>query len=297
MVRSLDTPPDARPPNSEAMRHRRRRKPGDPRYVSLRRLIPNLMTAAALASGVMSFHYAQQGRFDQAMLAIGLAFLLDGLDGRLARLLKASTRFGEKFDSIADFTSFGFAPAFLLYQWHLKELALAGVGVVMLYALCAAYRLARFTKQAKRQPVHARPGRFFQGLPAPAAAGLALIPPMLERSSLQWVAPTWAAAGWTLLLAFLMSSRIAMLSPKGWRIRAEWVIPLMLVAGAITMGLLRDPWLTASGVFAVYLLTLPVAVVWRRAERRRIKAKQLAETAKSGAIMPEPNPPGNAGPL
>lgn len=246
-----------------------------------------MLTAGSFVSGGASFHFALLGRFDQAMVAIALSFVLDGLDGRLARLLRAQTRFGERFDSIADFLAFGAAPAFLLYQWQLKDAGVWGLGVVMLYALCAAFRLARFTRQARKQRVNAKPGRYFQGCPAPAAAGLALMPPMLLLSSLAYQAPIWLTAGWTLLIAYLMASRIPMISPKGWRIRADWAIPLMFLAGLLMLGLYRDGWLTASIVFTVYLLSMPLAWRWRRDERRaRGAALQREAPGAQAAALP-----------
>lgn len=262
-------------------RRRRARVPGgDPRYVPVRKLIPNLLTAASLVAGMMSVYFSMIGRFDKAIIAILVSFILDGLDGRMARLLRVTTRFGEKFDSLADFTAFGIAPAVLLYQWELKELGIAGFGVVVLHVFAAAFRLARFTRQASAQKPGKPVAKFFQGCPAPAAGGAVLIPPMLQISDWAFMVPSWATAVWTVLIAALMVSRIPMISVKGWRVRRDTVGPLMLAAALIMVGLMREPWLTASGVLLFYLLTLPVSVIWhgqmKRAERARREAEILA---------------------
>lgn len=260
-------------------RRRRERLPGEPRYVSVRKLVPNMLTAGALVAGGAACYYAaQEGQFDKAIAAIGISFILDGLDGRMARMLRVTSRFGEKFDSIADFTAFGIAPAFVLYCWELREFRLTGMAVAMVYVLCAAYRLARFTRQAKKQKLGTPPSKFFQGCPAPAAAGLALIPPMLSLSPvLPWTAPAWLTAAWTVLIALLMASRIPMISIKAWRVRRDYAGPLMLLSGLVMVGLFRDPWLTASGVMLVYLLSMPGAIVWKRRLKRREIDRRAAQ--------------------
>ncbi len=260
-------------------RRRRPRLPGEARYVSVRKLIPNMLTAGALVAGGAACYYAaQEQQFDKAIAAIGVAFILDGLDGRMARLLHATSRFGEKFDSIADFTAFGVAPAVVLYCWDLRDFRITGMAVAMVYVLCAAYRLARFTRQAKRQKLGAPPSKFFQGCPAPAAAGLVLVPPMLSLSSvLPWSCPPWLGAAWMVFIALLMASRIPMISIKAWRVRRDYAGPLMLLSGLIMVGLFRDPWLTASGVMVAYLLSTPAAIVWKRRIRRADEARRVQD--------------------
>jgi CDP-diacylglycerol---serine O-phosphatidyltransferase len=167
--------------------------PRQPREVELRKLIPNLLTAAALCAGIASIFFAMQYRPElrnddmlmRAVAMIGLAFVLDGLDGRLARLLRATSRFGERFDSISDFVAFGLAPAFILHRWVLHETGpealRLGFFAVVLYALCAAIRLARFAIAAGRAKPNSAPSKFFTGLPAPAASFIVLMPLLVRR--------------------------------------------------------------------------------------------------------------------
>jgi len=256
----------------------RRRRRVNPETIPLRKLIPNLMTAGALSSGVASLHFAQSGQFAKALGCVVIAFVLDGLDGRAARYLKVTSRFGEKFDSIADFTAFGAAPAFLLYQWQLKEgLGVWGAMIAAFYCLCAAFRLARFTYQARQQKLGAPVGRFFQGLPAPACASAVLVPPMLSVSdTVNWVSPIWLTATYTVVLALAMISTLPMISIKGTRINRKLAKPFMLVAGVITIGLIFDGWLTASVLALCYLLTFPLGVI--------LFARQQRAAAQSAAV-------------
>lgn len=244
--------------------------------IPLRKLIPNLITAASLCAGVAGVHFAQQGAFEKAIGAIVVAFVLDGLDGRMARLLKATSRFGETFDSIADFTAFGAAPAFIMYQWIVQTHAVKSSQpwealvalVVVIYALCAAIRLARFTMQARRKKIGAPTTPFFQGLPAPASGGAALVPAMLSLSSASFVTPYWAAVAWLLLLSVFMVSTIPMLSIKGVRISRRLILPLMAGVGILALGVMKDAWLTGSVFFLLYLATFPIAVVLHRRHER-----------------------------
>lgn len=269
--------------------------PADPygrsrREVELRKLIPNMMTGGAFCCGMASILFAlkyngkatagglpfspipgwePERHLATAIGLIGLAFLLDGFDGRMARLLKVTSRFGEKFDSIADFVSFGVAPAFILFKWKLSEGDELGYGIAVLYLLCAAIRLARFTVQARKKKIGAPVSRFFTGLPAPAAAFVVLIPVMLWLSStlrnhatLDWGLPGvfWAVALYALLIAGLMVSTIPMASVKHVKINRRLLPWLMIAVGLVAVCMIKDTWLTLSVLAALYLLSLPLSV-------------------------------------
>ena len=270
----------------------KRRKRIRPESIPLRKLIPNLMTAGALAAGLGSVHFAFGASqvlgtsaadqsfktllFSKAVGCVAAAFVLDGLDGRTARFLKVTSRFGEKFDSIADFTAFGVAPAFVLYFWQLRsELPSPqlGLAVVVFYILCAAFRLARFTYQARKQKIGAPVSKFFQGMPAPASGAAVLIPVMLELSdTVHWRAPVWITATYAVLLALFMISKLPMISIKGARINRALARPLMIVAGLITFGLIFDLWLTMSVLSGLYLATFPLGVLLHRKQQRTVAA-------------------------
>ncbi len=251
--------------------------------VPLRKIIPNLFTTAALCSGLASLHYANSEDWARALAAIGMSGILDMLDGRAARLLKATTQFGEAFDSLSDFVCFGIAPAFLLYRWCRHDLSFMGYSLegllvitVVLFGLCSALRLARFTAQQRRKPPGSKPSKFFTGMPTPAAAGAALIPPMLLLSDLQVRTPTLVVIVLLLSIAGLMISRLPMFAFKRLRVHRDWAMPLMLLMAVVVGGFVRDAWLTMSILAAAYVATLPLSI---RAARR---APGL-EAAKVGA--------------
>jgi len=254
------------------------------REVELRKLLPNLLTAGALCAGVASIYFAQRyvpgsgdhGPLMRAVGLIGLSFILDGLDGRLARLLRATSRFGERFDSLSDFVAFGLAPAFILYRWLLGGLDELGFAVVVMYALCAAIRLARFARQAGRKPAGAAVSRFFQGLPAPAAGFVVLLPLLaaLSPTLTRYVGGTWVNSGWlpwvvlahTVGVSLLMVSTIPMLSVKHMKVDRRVLVPLMVGIGVLAVFLAKDAWLTLAVLAGLYLLSLPLAVRARKRE-------------------------------
>src|SRR5579872_4095363 len=158
------------------------------RGLSFNRMIPNLLTLVGLCAGLTAIRFALEARFGAAAGAVVLAGAIDGLDGRLARLLKATSRFGAEFDSLTDFLCFGIAPAFILYLWSLQTLHGFGFVPCLLFAVCMALRLARFNAALDSGPHPAYTYNFFTGVPAPAGAGLALFPLFvgLEAKSQGW---------------------------------------------------------------------------------------------------------------
>lgn len=250
-----------------------RRKPD----IELRKLIPNMLTAAALICGCAAMFYADKGDFARAATMIGVSFVLDGLDGRVARFLKATSRFGEKFDSISDFVCFGFAPGFILYKWQLKEWEAFGLVLMGVYALCAAYRLARFTRMARKKDVNAPVSKFFAGMPAPGAAGAAQIPVMLSLSEIKWQMPIWATATVLLLISVLMVSKLPMISVKHIRISRRLAFPLIALFGLVILLAFWDAWLTFAGLATLYTLSLPLAWVLNKRSAARVAAAEAAE--------------------
>lgn len=247
-------------------------------------LIPNLLTTLALCCGLASLHYSLQLQWDKAMAAIVLSGVFDALDGRAARLLRVTSKFGAVLDSLSDFLSFGVAPALLLQQWMYDQDKLNGrfravaLTAFMTYALAAALRLARFTADTPKpargdgartepepelvKPVVEKPAQYFTGMATPAAAGCALAPVMLARSdTIAYTMPAWGVAAWTFVVGLLMISRVPMFSLKSVRLTRRAVAPVLLTVGILVVGLLRDPWLTIAGISAAYLLTVPFTVL------------------------------------
>ena len=260
-------------------RPRQRRRP---RYKgpSFNRMIPNLMTMLGLCAGLTSMRFGLEGRFGAAAVAIAVAAVIDGLDGRLARLLKATSRFGAEFDSLSDFVCFGVAPAFVLYLWSLQRGGAYGYAPCLMFSVCMALRLARFNASLDGAPKPAYAYNFFTGVPAPAGAALALFPLFLglEGKSLgwQWLVgiaqfPLFNAAV-LIGTAVLLVSTLPIWSFKNFKVRSEYVLPMLLGTGAYAAVALADPWAALAGISVIYLGMLPFSVRSFRRLRREAEA-------------------------
>ncbi len=223
----------------------------------LARLLPNILTLLALSGGLTALRFALQAKWESAALAIVIAAAFDILDGRVARLLNITSKFGAELDSLADLISFGVAPAFTLYLWGLEGTKF-GFVAVLVFAVCAALRLARFNTMLEDHTAPAWAKSFFTGIPTPAGAGIILLPLFLALAFGDEVkiAPT--------LLALLMIgigggmvSRLPTLSMKGRRVAPLWVAPLMAGVGLFAAALITNPWETLSGSAILYIMSLP----------------------------------------
>jgi CDP-diacylglycerol---serine O-phosphatidyltransferase len=240
-----------------------------PRFagLSFNRMIPNIMTLLGLCAGLTSMRYALEGRFGSAAVAVLVAACIDGLDGRLARLLKATSRFGAEFDSLADFCCFGVAPAFILYIWSLQTAHGFGFAPCLMFAVCMALRLARFNAalDAPRPITHAYAYNFFTGVPAPAGAGLALFPLFLglegHSMGVAWMErlprhPLFCAAV-LVGTALLLVSTLPVWSFKNFKVPRDYVLPLLLGVGTFAAVLVADPWAALAGAGLLYVGMLP----------------------------------------
>ena len=239
--------------------------------LSVRAVIPNAITAAALCSGLTGIRFAIDGNWQMALLAIVFAGVLDGIDGRIARLLKAQSRFGAELDSLADSLSFGMAPALVMFLWTLHDLPRLGWFASLAFAICCALRLARFNAQidADEQP-HKSAG-FLTGVPAPVGAGLVFLPVYLWLETQHpLLREPWLVAGWMVLVAFLMISNLATFSWKSIRPRRHLRVPMIGLVGLLFGGLLLEPWWTLTAICAVYLALMPLGIVrYARIKRQR----------------------------
>ncbi|MFG1346843.1 CDP-diacylglycerol--serine O-phosphatidyltransferase [Xanthobacter autotrophicus DSM 431] len=253
--------------------------------IPFRVLLPNLVTLLALCSGLTAVRLAIEERIELALAAIVFAALLDGIDGRLARALKGTSRFGAELDSLADFVNFGCVPALMLYFWGLNEAGSFGWIAALAYAICAALRLARFNVMLDDPHKPPFAGDFFTGIPAPAGAITVLLPIYLELIGVPHggvSAPI--ALIYTLAIAFLMISTVPAWSGKtlGRRVRRDMVLPL-LVAVAIFFALLASyPWIVLSVCSMIYLALLPVSTL----RFRRLSAAWKAEHPAVGPDVP-----------
>jgi CDP-diacylglycerol--serine O-phosphatidyltransferase len=294
-----------RPPRKGALRRRLRRlrrprtRPRT-RGPSFNQLIPNILTMLGLCFGLTAVRFAFEGRWEHAATLIVVAGMIDGIDGRLARLLKGTSRFGAEFDSLSDFLCFGVAPALVLYLWTLHD-GPRGLGFApcLLFAVCSALRLARFNAaitDAPAMPLAGPPPKpafaqsFFTGVPAPAGAGLALFPLFASLTFREWDWPALAravqhpiVAGVLLVVVGgLMVSTLPTWSFKNFKIRAEYVLPLLLGIGAYAAVLLTEPWAALAAAGLIYGGMLPFSA------RSYAQLKREAEAAlEADAADPE----------
>ena len=250
----------------------------DPRRIPFRAMIPNAVTALALCFGLTGVSLAIGSQWEKALGSIILAGVLDGLDGRIARLLRAQSKFGAELDSLSDNIAFGTAPALILFLWSLKAEPRFGWLAALALAVCCALRLARFNARldAAEQP-HKSAG-FNTGVPAPAGAGLAFVPMYLWLISGDDRFRSWPGVmAWTLFIAMLMISSLPTYSWASIRIRPAWRLFALAGIGIFGAALIRAPWPTLLVLAAFYLLMIPVALMsYARVKRRRATARRSA---------------------
>lgn len=250
------------------------------RPVPLRVILPNLVTLLALCMGLTAIRFAIEQKFEIAVLAVIVAAILDGLDGRIARALRGATRFGAELDSLADFVDFGVAPALILYFWGLQEIKSLGWFAALVFAIAAALRLARFNVMADDPQRPAWQTHFFTGMPAPAGAIVGLLPLYLNLSIFN--APVGRITAsiyivYVLVVAFLMVSTIPHFSGKKiGRVPREYVIPVMFGTVACLLLLATFPMEMLIFLSVAYLASIPFSIrrfgVYEKAEAARLKA-------------------------
>jgi CDP-diacylglycerol--serine O-phosphatidyltransferase len=257
---------------------RRRFKP-----IPVRVLLPNVITLLALCLGLTAIRMAMEGRLELAIGAIVLAGVLDALDGRIARLLQTSSRFGAELDSLADFLCFGAAPGIILYVWGLSSLKGVGWIAILVFGMCAALRLARFNVMLDDPNRPAFAGNFFVGVPAPAGALIVLLPVYLQFLGMPQTTLTSALAMiYVVAVALLMVSRIPTWSGKkvGSRVPREYVMALFVLVVFFAALLISYPWEVLSVGSVLYLAAIPVAYLqYKNLERAHL-------VASGGAVQP-----------
>jgi CDP-diacylglycerol--serine O-phosphatidyltransferase len=273
--------------------------PVDPKYPEMRRrrfrpipvrmLVPNVITLLAICAGLTAIRLSTEGRMELAVAAIVFAAVLDGLDGRVARMIKGQSKFGAELDSLADFVNFGVAPGLILYFWQLHELGNGGWIASMVFAISGGLRLARFnaTMDDPNKPAFAV--NFFTGVPAPAGAITVLLPVYLAFLGLPRP-PAVLTALYTLLIAFLMVSRLPVFSGKTVRLRVppEMVLPVFVSVIFFIALLIGYPWHILSACTVLYLLSLPLGWMSYREHARKAAA---APVVPADAAPPDPAAP------
>ena len=241
--------------------------------LSFAHMLPNLATVAGLCTGLSSIRFAMLNRYEEAVLAIIIAAILDGIDGRIARLLKATSDFGAELDSLSDFICFGVGPAVVIYMLSLHQLGGFGWGITLFYSVCMALRLARFNAmyikeqreahtdedKLKESPlIKAGNNRFFVGTPAPSAAFIALFPLMVHFAfGIDWILNPGIYAVFMMGSGALMISRIPTYSFKSVKIPRSWAIASLVIAAIVIALIVSAPWFFACAIVLTYICTIP----------------------------------------
>src|SRR6478736_2982830 len=265
-------------PDRQAIRRRRFRA------IPVRILIPNLITLLALCAGLTAIRLAFEDKLEWALAAIVFAAALDGLDGRVARMIKGQSRFGAELDSLADFVNFGCAPGLFLYLWGLHDLGNVGWIAAMVFAICAALRLARFNVMIDDPNKPAWAGNFFTGIPAPAGAITVLLPIYLFLLGMPvGLTVIWVSFFYCLFIALMMVSRLPVFSGKrvGKRVPPEMVLPVFVLVVLFFALLISYPWPVLTIGTVAYLACLPLGWVAYKEHQRKdaITATAQATTA------------------
>ncbi len=244
---------------------------------SFAHLIPSFATVAGLCTGLSSIRFAMLDRYEEAVFAIIIAAILDGIDGRIARLLKASSDFGAELDSLSDFICFGVGPAVVVYMLTLNSLGGFGWGITLFYSVCMALRLARFNAMhikeqreaflnnedmIKESPiVMAGKNKFFVGTPAPAAAFIGLLPLMIHFAfDIDWIINPVIYSFFMIGAGFLMISRIPTYSFKSAKIPRSWALGSLVIAAVLIALIISAPWYLACGIVFTYVATIPFSI-------------------------------------
>lgn len=237
-------------------------RPKSSHTLPLTRLVPNMLTLMSLCSGLTAMRFGLLDRWHEAVIGIVFAMIFDILDGRVARLLNTTSKFGAELDSLSDAISFGVAPGFIMYEWALKDERGLGWIAVLAFAVCSALRLARFNAMLEDETAPAWNKRFFIGIPAPAGAGLVLVPltAWLEFGDGVLLSKSLLAI-WLIAVGGMMVSRMPTLAMKGWRVPPGWVAPIFVVAVLFFAALVTNPWLTLTGLGLFYIALLPISLV------------------------------------
>lgn len=248
--------------------------------LQLRAMLPNAITAAALCAGLTGVRFAIDGQWSYAILAVVLAGVLDGIDGRIARLLNAQSRFGAELDSLADSLSFGMAPALILFMWSLKDLERFGWFAALAFAICCALRLARFNARIDVEDQPHKSAGFLTGVPAPVGAGLAFAPFYLwMETQMAIFRDPVVLAVWVSLIAVLLISNMATLSWAAIRPRRDVRLPLLAFAALGFAAILLEPWWSLTAICAGYLALMPYALVKYGRIKKRRAAEKISQPA------------------
>ncbi|WP_282608006.1 CDP-diacylglycerol--serine O-phosphatidyltransferase [Pelagibius sp. Alg239-R121] len=269
---------------------RRRRLRG----LSINRLIPNALTLMGLCAGMTAIRWALEDRWEVAVAAVVVAMVIDGLDGPVARMMKATSEFGAQLDSLADFVNFGVTPAIIVYLWAMQDLGGMAWALVLVYAMCCAMRLARFNAALTQDDAPSWSSKFFVGVPAPAGAGLMLLPMVLSFKLGDDIFRSQILNGVVFIgVAALMVSQLPTYSSKRIKVPLRHVGFVLIAVGAFAAFLVSTPWVTLSVAGLAYLVSIPMAQISFRKMRSSMPEHETAVTgdAEAGVANPEGQEP------
>ena len=254
------------------------------REIPVRLIVPNLVTLLAICAGLTGVRLAFEHRFETAVIMVLTAAFLDGVDGRLARMLKATSKFGAQMDSLADIVNFGVAPALVLYAYMLDDIGSFGWIAALIYVIAIGLRLARFNVLSLSGDLPSWRNRFFTGVPAPAGAGLVMLPVYLGFIGLPHTpAVPIVASIYVIVIAVLVVSRLPVFSGKdvAYAIRRDLVMPLILALVFYVLLLASFMWETLTLTAAAFIASLPFSMrAYTRAEQEY--AEETARQAGNG---------------
>lgn len=245
--------------NLEQKRQNRLRRRGEqPLY----RLFPNMITISGMCCGLSAVRFAMLGKFEIAVAFIIAAAIIDGMDGRVARMLGATSEFGAQLDSLSDFVCFGVCPALVIYMWQLQAVKGFGWAVVLFFSVCTALRLARFNTALFDENIKAWQKKFFTGIPSPAGGILCLLPLIisLQIDGEGFRLPNFLIIIYMIIIGALMASRIPTFAGKNIHIKHEWIPAFMLISSLLLVFFVIEPWLCLSVLGAAYILTIPFSI-------------------------------------
>ena len=281
---------------------KRKHKQRIPREIPIRTMLPNLVTLLAAASGVTSIRCSCQGHWRAAVIAIIVACVLDGLDGRVARMLHATSKLGAELDSLADFVSFGVAPAILVYFWIMEGVPPESAAypfrglfwaLALFHAMCCAFRLARFNIMIEDGPTQPYWRHFFMGLPAPGGAGLVLTPAIWQlHTESTFLQSPWVGGTMLFLCGILMASRCPTISVKHLRVPAKHIVPFLLFVMFVIGMLVSQFWLTLGVIGVCYLISVPICGIVFVRMRVRFDALNPVQPPSLATAVSEPTKDG-----
>jgi CDP-diacylglycerol--serine O-phosphatidyltransferase len=222
-------------------------------------ILPNLLTIIGVCLGISSIKFALDENYSLAVIFLVFASILDALDGRIARLIKGTTEFGKELDSLTDFVSFGIAPAFILYFWELKNYGKIGWAITLIFSVCCVLRLARFNLTKISEDAEWKLN-FFEGVPSPAGAGLALLPLVYELSDLNFNVDVKSMTPFfVVIVALLLISKIPTFSLKKIKISSQLTIFLLFGIVIVFISLIFFTFESLLIIGAIYLISIPLS--------------------------------------